>query len=591
VPSRDNNVNRPVTLEPQVEIHDTRFSREMSSRDAVICISLASLVLLNEWSSLLGDRSYIAAPQPHRYVAVMLSSILIAAVFYCGAWIARQAGAGGRLFGKWIFFQVILVGVSALIVRSFHNLFIAAGSLRTFPIIVTAIVFGLPLLLTVRPVFFRWFATALFVISPCVAFLALRAAWELLHVPSPIVERGSVIRLSTDGPRVLLLVFDEMSASVGFSNRPQSVRMPAFDRLRHESLVATSAYPPGGDTLSSMPGLLTGRPIGKVKPVSEKELQVQFLDNQQVESMTYSPNVFSSVHSLGMSTAMIGWYHPYCSLLRDIDYCVHIKADMVDYRYERDSLRSAVADVFAALPFLNDTNWSHTRFAEAAQASQRAEDSFLFEVTRRTIPEFRSGLLVVHLPLPHPPAINGPGIYFANFAHVDNQLRDLRRAMENAGTWEGTTLLVSSDHWWRTHKIWRDANLNPVPGMEWTAEEEAHRNVDEDKRVPFIAKLAGQNTPVTYTEPFNTLLVPKLIFDLVSGKLKSTEDLKSWLDLHRHDVPIHAYESAVAQFAVLPSPARPKLYGNRLPATSFCSLAKSCNFLDNNGLPSVSVGP
>jgi hypothetical protein len=544
-------VNSPVTLEPQIDPLNTRSSTGVTSRDALVCISFSSLLLLNEWTSLLGDRSYVAAPQPRRYLAVMLCSVLIAAVFLCGAWLARRTGSAGRLLGRWMFFQVLLVSVSASIVRSFHNLFVGAAALRALPIIVTIIVFGLPLLLTVRPVFFRWVATALVVVSPCVAFLAVRAAWEMLHVPSPVAERGSLSRLSTDGPRVLLLVFDEMSATVAFSNRPSSVQMPAFDRLKQESLFASSAYPPGGDTLSSMPGLLTGRPVGKVKPASEKALEVQFLDKQQVELIADSPNVFSSVHSLGMGTAMIGWYHPYCSVLRDIDYCVHTKADMVDFRYERDSLLSALADVFAALPFLNDTRWARTRFAEAAQASQRNEDLFLFEVTRRAIPEFHSGLLVVHLPLPHPPAIDGDGIYFSNFAKVDAQLRDIRHAMERSGTWDGTTLLVSSDHWWRTHKIWRDA-WNPVPGITWTAEEESYRDVDEDKRVPFIAKLAGQNTPATYSEPFNTLLVPKLILEVLSGKVKSNEDLKSWMDLHRHDVPIHAYESAVAQFAAVP---------------------------------------
>jgi hypothetical protein len=518
-----------------------------SSRDTVICIALANVVLLNEWTFLLGDLSYVATPQSNRYLAAMLCSVAIGAVFLSGAWLARRAGSAGRLLGKWVFFQVLLVGLFALVVRSFHNLFIGAASLRVLSIIVTSIVFGLPLLLMVRPVFFRWLATALVVVSPCVAFLGLRAGWEMLHVGSPVSERGSFTRLTTDGPRVLLLVFDEMSAAVAFSNRPSSVQMPAFDHLKQKSLFASSAYSPGGETLSSMPGLLTGRPVGRVKPVSEKELDVQFLDNQQVESLTDSPSVFSSVHSLGMGTALIGWYHPYCSLLRNLDFCVHMQADIVDHRYERDNLVPAVADVFAALPFLNDTHWSRTRFAVAAQTSQRSEDSFLFEVTRKVIPEFRSGLLVVHLALPHPPAIDGHGIYFSNFAKVDDQLREIRRAMEQAGTWNGTTLLVSSDHWWRTHKVWRDPNWNPVPGIAWTAEEETYRNVDEDKRVPFIAKLAGQNSGATYSEPFNTLLVPKLIVELLSGKVKSNEDLKSWLDLHRHEVPIHAYVSAVAQ--------------------------------------------
>jgi hypothetical protein len=117
--------------------------------------------------------------------------------------------------------------------------------------------------------------------------------------------------------------------------------------------------------------------------------------------------------------------------------------------------------------------------------------------------------------------------------------------MEKVGTWDGSTLFVTSDHWWRTHSIWRNANWARLPEFTWTAQETAYIDADQDKRVPFIAKLPGQNRSVTYTEEFNTLLVHNLILETLKGEIKTHEELKTWLDIHRNDVAVHAYANVV----------------------------------------------
>jgi len=66
-------------------------------------------------------------------------------------------------------------------------------------------------------------------------------------------------------PRVVWIIFDETDYRLAFEKRPANVPLPEFDRLRHESLAAEHAYPPGDSTIISMPALITGRRLLQVR--------------------------------------------------------------------------------------------------------------------------------------------------------------------------------------------------------------------------------------------------------------------------------------------------------------------------------------
>ena len=499
-------------------------------RDLLVSISLGNLVVLSEWSALF--HSYFHAPQPSRYLAITLCSLIFACVFLGGAWVTRRMGAAGRVIARWAFFQIIVISILGLVLRFSPAALagtLASGSLGTVAVASSLLV--LPLLLVVHPAPARVVATLLVAISPCVAFLFMRATWEMINVSTPEMIRGSLRPLQAEGPRTLLIVFDELSEYVAFTHRPRGIEMPAFDRLRREATVAAAAFPPGGITLTSMPSYLTGRVVQEARAVSRRDLEVQFLGEKKFQSLTESPTLFSKVHAMGLGTAMIGWYHPYCTILRDVDYCAHA----LERKYERHDLRNAVLDVFAALPYLRYTHWSRKRVGQAQQTAHFNKDSFLRKVTQEALGEFRSGLMIVHLPTPHPPVLRGQGVYFSNLAEADNTLAAIRRVMEKAGTWDGATVLVTTDHWWRTREVW--AKSIDV----WNTEEKAYIDADKDKRATFIVKVPGQTRPDVYTPEFNTLILTELVPQSLAAKINTSEELKAWLDVHRTDVPVHVY--------------------------------------------------
>lgn len=506
-----------------------------SIRDFLVCASVANFVMLGAWRLVLDQPSYVSATQPNHFLAIVITSTALAALFWCGVWLARRSGFIAQFLAKWLFLEIVLIATATLFMA-----WIPAARRPLVPMV--AILLPIPLMIVRRSP--RWVASLFLALVPCILFIALRAAWEMSHTPEPHVIRGDLQRLSADGPRVLLIVFDEMSEQVAFTSRPQGIKMPAFDRLIREGFVATAAYPPASHTIQSMPALLTGRAVRDVRPISGRAIRVQYPD-LRFEPFTASSTVFSDVRALGLGTAMIGWYHPYCSIVRELDFCAHVKSGMATPGiYERGGLTAKILDVVShTVPFVNATEWAKLRKDQAFRDSHDAEDSLLRATTRDALAQFRSGFMLVHLAIPHPPAIQVHGMYFPNLVAADQELAEIRSIMEDAGTWDSTAVLVTSDHWWRTQSWLRWTSLSL-----WTPPEAAYADADNDPRVPFIAKLPGRHASATYTPEFNILLCRKLVHALLKKEIATPDALKSWLDLHRNDLPAHAYKQAIRPF-------------------------------------------
>ena len=156
-------------------------------------------------------------------------------------------------------------------------------------------------------------------------------------------------------------------------------------------------------------------------------------------------------------------------------------------------------------------------------------------------------LLFVHMPVPHPPWIYNRSTrevtaaeasgYLGNLALADIALGRLRKRLEETGAWDRTSIVISSDHWWRSD-YWRDR-------IPQTADQPVQAE-KVDHRVPFIIRLAGQKKMLTYDSPFNTVLTRGLIREVLSGKISQPDDVAMWLEAHRTigESPYQSYEDA-----------------------------------------------
>ena len=540
-------------------------------KDVITALSLSNLCFIPVW------RYVIYSLDPHGYhleepimwrntVGLMLDVLLLATLFWASYAFARRQGQERLLgLGRWVFLFVVFVALDG-VRRQFPNhltdqaLIAVMGKTAFIALLVVAsflIVFALA----------RHSRRVVSVAQAIVLILSPFALVTFSQAALPLVKSGPANaamrnKLALDAgnnkrpaTRVLWVIFDELDYRAAFSSRPSSVEMPELDRLRTESIMATNAYPPAMVTMRSIPALVTGRLVVDARASNYDELALTYDGASETAPWSRQPNIFSRTREIGGSSAVAGWYHPYCRVIgRDLTRCLFtglVYENEMDARNQRvsQSMLKHFRMVGLTAPVIRnilpeslksdlnvDLNFNHKsdkwKFAYV-ESMKRITQEGAAAATDGAL-----SLIMLHFPSPHFPyvydrrkddfAFDGGHDYFDNLELVDRTFGTLRRAMERAGQWDDTVVLVSSDHWWKFDQWQR---VQPL-----TEEERSVTSGGVDYRVPFILKLKRQRESVIYQPSFNTVLSQDLLLALLRDELHTPPDVTAWLDRTRSTV-------------------------------------------------------
>ncbi len=335
-----------------------------------------------------------------------------------------------------------------------------------------------------------------------------------VSVPSP-----PLLPVQEGKPRVVWIIFDETDYRLAFEHRPAGVNLPAFDRLRRESLSAENAYAPADMTIISMPALITGQRLSRTSP-DGCDLALTVEATGQTNDFSKMPTVFSKAREMGYNTALLGWFVPYGRLIgASLNYCAW-------YGIRVYQGKDAMSFGGAMLEQLSSVAWPfHNRRIYISICQRSLEDSLPI------IADPKYGLTLLHFPPPHFPGvylpdkkqftclgIGRPWSYLNNLALADSELAVLRKKMEDAGQWDKTWVILSADHSWRSSKAY--------DGIR-------------DYRVPYLVKSPAGGPGLIYSKQFNTLLTHDLILSILGGEVTTEGGVADWLNKHAtSDLPV-----------------------------------------------------
>jgi hypothetical protein len=506
-------------------------------RRFLVCLAFATWCFLDTWVEYAdGGVSYFARQDPVR--AVVIPVVCLEIVIALG------------MFGLWELCRRRQIGREIPLHLAFLALFIAplgiasVAALRALPFDLTATIrsplfwpavlaAGAVALVFVcrRPRRASWLVRGILLYSWPVLLLVLAdgARVTLLKYPHGAYADGAAAAPLQSRPgraRVVWIVFDELSQTIVFGNPPPDLALPNLDRLRKGGFYASSAKSPADSTEIAMPSLILGERVTAASPQGPDDLGVRTASHPEPAAFSSLVNVFDTARDLGFNTALVGWFHPYGRLLnRSLTKCYWTAGwlnpgveepsgpqPLGSAMWERLRLQSAALPLLGHLPGM---------FPGIYQRREKiARFSWLRDRALEIVSDPGIGLALIHLPIPHPPAIynrttrtltaEGRTGYIDSVALADRTLGELRQAMEQAGLWDRTAVLVSADHGWRTY-LWRG-------GAEWTPDEETVSHQDTSG-VPFLLKLAAQTTGVAYGKRFDTIVTRRLITGILSGRL------------------------------------------------------------------------
>ena len=223
--------------------------------------------------------------------------------------------------------------------------------------------------------------------------------------------------------------------------------------------------------------------------------------------------LFNRLHDQGVRTGLVGWAVPYCHVFGSVlDQCRQLDHGIVFRRPSSLSGRMA-------RQFQNLMPWyGKQSFIEMVRES--------VDLSERMVADNLLDVVWLHLPGPHLPVFYDRAArdytmfkfdpargYFDNLAWVDDTLGRLRAAMEQAGVWDQTSVILTSDHSWAA-AILPDGRRDP--------------------RVPMLVKLARAHHPLADEKPFNTMAMIDIIQQLLRQDTATYADVVRWL--HGSDV-------------------------------------------------------
>ena len=421
--------------------------------DILASLSLANFSFIAIWDPLLNYTPAQAfmfehAPPRAAYLAAFANVALLTLAFFglirLARFAARRFGTIGFLFGTLP--CVLLVSLPAA--KSFLRLVLNRDPFGDQWLIATIFLAALLLIAAVaRHRFFALATAVLVTISPLIAIEAIISISKCWRDPTTFYPNGPLAArtLPDSRPRIIWIIFDELDYRLAFTDRIATTPLPELDRLRAESIFAENAASPGPDTIPSVPSLITGQPI----------------DDFNVRSFTL-PTIFSSAHAMGANVSVTGWYIPYCRMFsKDLANCSFHEWE-TELSGSGDTFGENLVAQFQSLySYGVRTLWGKTpRARHRISMLHKMHEEALKNVTDPTL-----NLVFLHLPVPHPPHLYdrftytfpnrgfGSGDYYDSIVLADNYLGDIRQAMTDAGLWDSSTVLVTSDHPDRTSTI------------------------------------------------------------------------------------------------------------------------------------------
>jgi len=519
-----------------------------SGRDLAIALSLANLSFLRVWSELLTYRradTYLmrTPPGPAALMAAATAVLLMAGTLWALVVLARTVVLTRMSLSKpafrvaqvafLLFLAVPLNAIRSVLSQHFtylkSPLFELLGTRGVSILGISLAAAGLAGALLFHRKLAPIAGTVVAAFLPFCALTFGQAVWKAAHYDAggfAAKPLDSPLPNAKEFPRFVWILCDEWDYRLTFVDPNPTLELPEIAGLRKEVLFADHALPPGPETPVSIPGYFTGKLVQGVAYDGPRELQVTFRGASQPVPWSAQPGIFSSAREIGFNTALVEWFHPSCRILSGLTYCEW---------WEMAMQHNSMGQTFwQMVPGETRSLFETTLFSVFGQSLSVLQQIDTYQSILKSglavanSPKY--GFSFIHLPIPHAPHAydrrtgqftlkNKPiGGYVDSLALLDRTVGQIRRSMMDAGTWDKTTVLFSSDHGYR--------EAEALDGKS-------------DPRIPFLLKLPSQKEGIVYSPAFNAILTKDLVLAVLKGEVADPASAIRWLDRNRSEVRVN----------------------------------------------------
>lgn len=509
-------------------------------RTAIVALGLTQIYLLAQTGKLLSPSHILLY-----HWSGTASDLFVPVIFlYCLSWFALTLLllVPGRLGA--VLWAVLIAAVPLQLIQSFSQLSGNDLSLRFSTIAGALTLVAIVTLAAIwvrNPEQFERGRRIAGIVFGFVAIAALYTLSQLLWLTWRTRDLNASLPLHSPSatapakPRVIWILFDELSYQQVYGQRYPGLQLPAFDRLAGQASVFTDVIPAGYRTEVVIPSLFTGQRADDIRSSSDGH---QLLLHHAVSSTWSSFNpyqtVFQDALEAGYSTAIAGWYNPYCRIMPQVlDRCfwtlnMPLMGALTPSRTIMGNITASFASKAHFLPDLISRFRKVAVFHVESSRPHQLDYQVISSAADRLLEDPSANFIFLHLPIPHPVGIynrhtgqfaDQDSTYIDNLALADRYLAHARAVLEQNGTWDSSTVIVMGDHSWRTW-LWKN---------NWGPEQQRATHGGEfDPRPAYIVKLPYQHQPARIDSPYAAIHTRALLDAIIAGQIHSPAGLAAW---------------------------------------------------------------
>lgn len=507
--------------------NDSRNIRWVAKRLSQ-CIGLASVIFVVNYGDLLGGGADVRMHVPYPLTGICLANIADMLLLGVGLFAVFALAARTR-FRSWLRLLVAVLAPPYLLERTRT---VAPFEMQNGVILLCGVVWAAVLLLLLLR-FPRIYKSVMKVGNAVGVFLAVfglcsivQLLWAMRWKPGPqqvVAAWSHSTQPAREHPRVVWVLFDELSYKQVFEHRAHDLALPNFDALKAESTVYTNMQPIGLKTVKVVPSLFSGAVINDFRFTFNNTFRVHDQGTRGWHTLDGSGTIFHDAQQAGWRTAVVGWYNPYCTIYRTaLDTCYWTNLDRTDgdmaqrYSAWRNTVRPFQGlGVQLISPSLADRRSCdfdvRQRLRTYLDLQQRA-----LELLKNDQADF----IFLHMPIPHSPNIwsrvndsyaRGCGSsYLDNLALADRTLGSMMAVLQQSPRWKDTTVIVQGDHSWRV-MLW---DGKPA----WTDEDDQASDDQFDPRAAVLIHDPGQTQAKTDGRALSLLFVHASLERILHGQ-------------------------------------------------------------------------
>jgi len=339
-------------------------------------------------------------------------------------------------------------------------------------------------------------------------------------------------RLGNHHHRIVWILLDELSYRLAIEAPPPGISLRNFSAFRRESYEFTQMKAPSYWTEIVIPSVILGKQVNKISSNPDGMLWYHTA-NEGWEKFNEEKTIFGDARRAGWTIGLDGYFNPYCRIMPTVlDRCSWFRETM------NLSQMSGNWSIFknTISPVIRYTSGFKPEDRTAAQQPEGDHIYILNEqvqAANELLDDSQLKFLFIHLAVPHPPGsfvVEGArgrnNTYEENLQLADKIFGELRAriALEDNDSGDQTTIVLTSDHSWRTWH-WRASTF-------WSKADEAFSTApgNYDERPVLMVHLPGEEENHRVDARLNEIKEYDMFEDMIHKDSFNDDDMESFVN-------------------------------------------------------------